>query len=82
MNMQFLLVTLCEKLDIHHGAPEQKREEGYLLPVHAIKTIQYDLFEKAYRIYIAEPYLPKAEGFDVAYALAKMDDSLITVVNK
>lgn len=81
--MDFIKVTLLEKIDANVKLSSRQMKAGYLLPVNAIRS----LFRKEssggndYWIEILDSFRPIDAGFNVGHAEAILPPDFITVVN-
>ena len=80
--MDFIKVTLLEELT-QKPPSKHKKYEGYLLPIHAINTIDICLNnEFSHSINITEIYKPTHVGFTVGFAYANLPAGFVRVVNQ
>jgi hypothetical protein len=81
--MDFIKVTLLEKIDADVNVSSRQMKADYLLPVNAIRS----LFRKEssesneYWIEILDGFRPIDAGFNVGHAEAILPPDFITVLN-
>jgi hypothetical protein len=82
--MDFIKVTLLEKLDLGTTIANRKRKADYLLPVNAIKSVtKKDLSESSniYYIEILKYFKPDDVEFNVGRAEAELPTDFIQIKN-
>jgi hypothetical protein len=82
--MDFIKVTLFQKLDPGITIANRQKQAGYLLPVNAIKSItKKDVAESSnsYSIVILESFRPDDVEFNVGRAEAELPTDFIQVKN-
>lgn len=82
--MDFIKVTLLEKLDPGITIANRQRQADYLLPINAIKSVtKKDLSESSniYFIEILEYFKPDDVKFNVGHAEADLPTDFIQIKN-
>ncbi len=81
--MDFIRVTLFEKLESGKKPSELNSMPDYLLPLSGIKSLTpKPTTEDTYIINFCESYLPTNIGFTVGYAEARLPSDFINEINK
>ena len=79
--MDFIRVTLVEKLETGMKVSEIKKEKDYLLPLDAIKSVSRNhTVENGWFINICDNYTPDT-NFKVAFAEAEIINAPFRILN-
>lgn len=81
--MDFIKVTLREGIGSNKKISDLKTLENYLLPLHAIKTVEISFGgEYTHSVTILKDYLPDDLNFEVAFGLVNLPNGFINVVSQ
>jgi len=82
--MDFIRVTLVEKLDSGIRIENRQRKTDYLFPVNGIKSVKKDILSESgnrYFITILDSFKPEDVEFNVGYAEADLPKDFIRILN-
>jgi hypothetical protein len=82
--MDFIKVTLMEKLDTGISISTRQSQPDYLLPITGIKSVRKKILSESgnsYMIEIIESFKPNDVEFNVDYAEADLPKDFIRIIN-